>query len=130
MHNFKVVSKVGIIIWTMTIVAYLISILINNYYSRTTISPYYKEIYGKFIKQNEVLIKIVRMIIITLSLAILIGVHYYDLKTTMKLISLLVGGILPAYFLLLIGANLEEKSVARPVGESEDKKDIKTFLSG
>ena len=129
MNDFRIISSTGLIIWTLTIAIYIISIIIiKYYYSRTTVSPYYKEVYHKFEKQNKFLIYFIRMIITILSLTILIGAPYFDTKKTVKLIFILIGMILPAYFLSLMGANLEEKSVARPVAEEkyDNKNDAKT----
>lgn len=118
MENFKPLSNTGLIFWAITIIIYFVSFIINCfYYSKSSISSRQKAIYERFLKQNRILVIIVRSIVIIFSMLALILIQFYDLRKTVNIMLVLIGVILPTYFLSLIAVKLEEMSLARPVVE-------------
>lgn len=125
MENLKELSNIGIILWAGVMVVYLISLLITHYYSKRSISSQKKLILEKFIYQNKIIISIVRISIVLFSMSILIGMHFGEFIKICRAMILLIGIILPGYFLILIGLKLEKRNLARKVVDSGPEKETK-----
>ncbi|MHB8156113.1 MAG: hypothetical protein ACYDEQ_01755 [Desulfocucumaceae bacterium] len=127
MEDFKLLSITGMIFWGITIITYFISLLINYfYYLKTSISNKQKVIYERLLKQSRLLVILVRLIVIIFSILTLVFIHFINTSKTFGLMLLLIGLILPAYFLSLIAVKLEEMSLSRPVFDQITEPQIKS----
>jgi len=104
--RIKTLSYAGLILWFLVVLAYIWGIYCK--YSSKKIKSAEAASLKKFIDQTKFIIKLAQFLIIIASVSILVNSLYYNFKRSIEIMFLLLGVILPAYFLGLYGFRIEE----------------------